>query len=153
MLMMTSNNKGSLKVKNQSTISMFILASALTAISSLGVYAETTTSTAPSAAATATPEVKKESTTPFEKPIKGRIMEKINASSYTYLKLKTETEDIWVAVPQLEIKLNTEVELQKPIPMFGFESKTLKKKFDRIYFGILKSQKEELLKKAKKNKK
>jgi hypothetical protein len=82
------------------------------------------------------------SKTPFEAPIKGKVLEKMNVASYTYLKLKTETDETWVAVPQLEIALNTEVELQKPIPMFGFESKTLKRKFDRIYFGVLKSQKE-----------
>lgn len=140
-------------MKKQSNIATIIIASIITATFSLNVFAETTTSTATSTSSVPNKEVKKDSTTPFEKPIKGRVMEKVNASSYTYLKLKTETEDIWVAVPQLEIKLNTEVELQKPIPMFGFESKTLKKKFDRIYFGILKSQKEELLKKAKKNKK
>ena len=96
-------------------------------------------------------EGKKETTNPsFAEPISGKVIEKINAASYTYLKIKTKTDETWVAVPQLEIKLNTEVELEKPIPMFGFESKTLKRKFDRIYFGMLKSQKEELVKKMHK---
>lgn len=95
-------------------------------------------------------EAPKKSNTPFEAPIAGKVIEKINASSYSYLKLKTKTDETWVAVPQLEIALNTEVELQKPIPMFGFESKTLKRKFDRIYFGVLKSQKEEMIKNGKK---
>jgi hypothetical protein len=80
----------------------------------------------------------------FNAPIKGIIIEKINAASYTYLKLKTSTDETWVAVPQLEIALNTEVEMLKPIPMFGFESKTLKRKFDRIFFGVLKNQKADL---------
>jgi hypothetical protein len=91
-----------------------------------------------------------EKQSPYDKPISGKVLEKINAASYTYLKIKTSTEDIWVAVPQLEIKLNTEVELQKPMPMFGFESKTLKRKFDKIYFGVLKSQKDEMLKQQQK---
>jgi hypothetical protein len=81
--------------------------------------------------------------TNYNAPIAGKVIEKINAASYTYLKLKTKTEEVWIAVPQLEIALNTEVEMLKPIPMFGFESKTLKRKFDRIFFGMLKSQKEE----------
>jgi hypothetical protein len=95
-------------------------------------------------------EVAKPSDTPFAEPITGKVIEKINASSYSYLKLKTKTDETWVAVPQVEIALNTEVELQKPIPMFGFESKTLKRKFDRIYFGVLKSQKDTMIKNTKK---
>lgn len=89
----------------------------------------------------------------FDPPIVGKVIEKINASSYTYLKLKTKNDETWVAVPQLEINLNTEVELQKPIPMFGFESKTLKRKFDRLYFGVLKSQTRDIVTKNEKNNK
>jgi hypothetical protein len=95
-------------------------------------------------------ETTKPANSPFEAPITGKVIEKIDASSYSYLKLKTKTDETWVAVPQVEIALNTEVELQKPIPMFGFESKTLKRKFDRIYFGVLKSQKEAMIKNGKK---
>lgn len=98
-------------------------------------------------------EAVKKTNAVFDKPIIGTVLEKINASSYSYLKLKTATEDVWIAVPQLEIALNTKVELMKPMPMFGFESKTLKRKFDRLYFGVLKTQKEEYLKEAKKNQK
>jgi hypothetical protein len=86
-------------------------------------------------------EAAKSTGTVFDPPITGTVIEKINASNYTYLKLKTKTDETWVAVPQVEVALNTEVELQKPVPMFGFESKTLKRKFDRIYFGVLTSQK------------
>ena len=85
---------------------------------------------------------KKTGSSPFEAPISGKVLEKINVANYTYLKLKTKTDETWVAVPQIEIALNTEVEVSKPIPMFGFESKSLKRKFDRIYFGVLKTQKE-----------
>ena len=87
----------------------------------------------------------------YNLPIIGKVLEKIDASSYSYLRIKTQTEEVWVAVPQLEIALNTEVEMTKPIPMFGFESKTLKRKFDRIFFGMLKSQKEEMAKERAKN--
>lgn len=85
----------------------------------------------------------------YDVPIKGTILEKIDATNYSYMKIKTKEEETWVAVPQLEIKLNTEIELQKPIPMVGFESKTLKRRFDKIYFGLLKSQKEEMSKQKK----
>ena len=52
----------------------------------------------------------------FDEPITGKVIEKINAASYTYLKIKTKKDETWVAVPQLEIKLDTEVEVLKPIP-------------------------------------
>lgn len=79
-------------------------------------------------------------------PINGTVIEKIDASNYTYLRLKTDKtkEEVWVAVPQIEIKKDTHVSLRKPIPMFGFESKILKRKFDRIYFGVLTEQAEAL---------
>ena len=94
----------------------------------------------------AAPVVKAESSKTYDGPISGKVVEKINAASYTYLKLKTKTDETWVAVPKLEIELNTQVEMLKPMPMFGFQSKILKRKFDRIYFGVLKSQTEAMAK-------
>ncbi len=89
----------------------------------------------------------------YAEPISGKIIEIINAATYTYLKLKTKTDETWVAVPHTDLGLNTEVTLDKPMPMFGFQSKSLKRKFDRIYFGVLRSQKEQALKQQEKNSK
>lgn len=79
-------------------------------------------------------------------PIEGTVVEKIDASNYTYLRLKqtAPNEDIWVAVPQINIKIGAKASLSKPIPMFGYQSKTLKRKFDRIYFGVLAEQAKEI---------
>jgi len=80
-------------------------------------------------------------------PITGEILEKIDASSYSYLRLKTPKEKagVWVAVPQIDIKLHKTVTVGRPIPMFGFESKVLKRKFERIYFGVLEEQRDEIV--------
>jgi hypothetical protein len=137
-------------------ITLFQIVTIATLTSSFAFAAATTTATATTdakAQTASTKETAKQNKGFYDAPIKGTILEKIDATNYSYLKIKTQTEETWVAVPQLEIKLNTEVELQKPIPMFGFESKTLKRKFDKIYFGLLKSQKEEIEKQKKTMKK
>ena len=68
----------------------------------------------------------------------GTILETMDASSYTYMKLKTDSGEIWAAVPQTKVKVGEKVTVLNPQTMDGFESKTLKRKFDHIMFGTLK---------------
>jgi hypothetical protein len=70
-------------------------------------------------------------------PITGKVLETKNVSTYTYLRLKIQTEEIWAAVPLTTIAVGAQVTLANPLEMKNFESKTLKKKFDRIIFGNL----------------
>jgi hypothetical protein len=70
-------------------------------------------------------------------PIKGTILETMDAAGYTYMRLKTSTGETWAAVQKASVKKGSEVTVLNPIPMDGFESKTLKRKFDRIVFGSL----------------
>lgn len=69
--------------------------------------------------------------------IKGKVTERINASNYTYLKLDTADGEIWAAVQEAEIPVGAQVEIASPSRMDGFESKTLKRRFDKIVFGYL----------------
>lgn len=97
----------------------------------------------PSKAAPKAVAVKGDSAQPVSDstPIHGTVLESIDAANYTYLRLKTkDLGEVWVAIPQMAVKLKSEVTLRKPIPMFGFESKTLKRKFDKMYFGMLAEQ-------------
>ena len=72
------------------------------------------------------------------KELKGIIKEKLDVDNYTYLKLKSSAEEFWVAVPTYKDgNIGKEVEVFEAMPMFGFESKQLKRKFDKIYFGVL----------------
>lgn len=72
--------------------------------------------------------------------VSGKVLDKADASSYTYLHLKTATGETWAAVPQSDIKVGTMVKILNPVAMDGFQSKTLKRKFEHIYFGTLDNQ-------------
>jgi len=67
----------------------------------------------------------------------GKVLEVIDASPYTYLRLKTAQGETWAAVNKTPIKKGSEVTIADPLPMDGFESKSLKRKFDHIVFGTL----------------
>ncbi|MBI4862639.1 MAG: nucleotide-binding protein [Candidatus Riflebacteria bacterium] len=73
----------------------------------------------------------------FLPTIKGKVLEKIDASAYSYLRLSTDAGEVWAAVPQLVIAVGTQVEIANAQRMDGFESKTLKRTFDRIVFGTV----------------
>lgn len=93
-------------------------------------------SAAPAAAAAAAPAAP---ATPPAAPeaIKGKILEKINASNYSYLRLQTAAGEVWAAVPVTQSDVGADVTVGGPMAMDGFESKTLKRKFDKLFFGTL----------------
>lgn len=70
-------------------------------------------------------------------PIKGQVLEVLNVEGYTYLRLKTLEGETWAAVPATDLKKGAQVTLAGAMPMENFESKSLKRKFDRIYFATL----------------
>ncbi len=70
-------------------------------------------------------------------PLTGTVVESLDAGSYVYLRLKTPKGETWAAVNKANVKKGSEVTIVNPIPMDGFESKTLKRKFDHIVFGTL----------------
>lgn len=69
--------------------------------------------------------------------LKGKVLERIDADRYSYLRLSTESGEIWAAVLRAEVKVGDEVTIPNPMPMDGFESPTLNRKFERIMFGVL----------------
>ena len=69
--------------------------------------------------------------------IKGKVLEVKDVDSYTYLLLKTKDGDRWAAVPRASVKKDAEVTVENAMIMNNFESKSLKKKFDKIVFGTL----------------
>jgi hypothetical protein len=69
--------------------------------------------------------------------VKGKILERLDAPPYSYLKLKTAQGETWAAVPKTELDKGAEVTVSGAMPMQGFESKTLNRKFDTVYFGTL----------------
>ncbi len=74
---------------------------------------------------------------PPSAPFTGKVLEVKDVESYTYLRLKTKDGEIWAAVKKTPMKVGTDVTIDNPTVMTNFESKTLKKTFDRIVFGSL----------------
>ena len=74
---------------------------------------------------------------PSANALKGKIVERLDAEPYSYLKLQTDKGEVWAAVPKTEKDKGAEVTVSGAMPMQGFESKTLKRKFDLVYFGTL----------------
>jgi len=67
--------------------------------------------------------------------LQGEVLETQNVDMYTYLRLKTKDGEIWAAVPTTTVKKGAQVTIANPTTMHNFESKTLKKTFDKIVFG------------------
>lgn len=77
--------------------------------------------------------------------VTGTVLETMDASGYTYLRLKTNDGEIWAAVVAVEVKKGAEVTLINPTVMSDFKSKTLNKTFPTILFGALATTEEAIL--------
>ncbi len=69
--------------------------------------------------------------------VQGKVLERKDAPPYSYLKLKTGSGEAWAAVPQTDVAVGQDVTVAGAMPMTDFESKTLGRKFDLVYFGTL----------------
>lgn len=65
----------------------------------------------------------------------GKVIETINAATYTYILLEKDGRSSWSAVPITQLAVGDEIELQPGTPMGTFVSKTLNRTFDAIYFS------------------
>ena len=72
-----------------------------------------------------------------ENLLKGKVLEKLEASRYTYLRLATESGEVWAAVLQSDVNVGEDVAVVNPMPMDGFKSDALNRTFDHIVFGTL----------------
>jgi hypothetical protein len=69
--------------------------------------------------------------------LSGPVLERLDAPPYTYLLVKTTQGETWAAVPQTDVAKGANVRVYNPMLMTKFESKSLKRTFDEIYFGTL----------------
>jgi hypothetical protein len=74
---------------------------------------------------------------PSTTSLKGKVLERLDAPPYSYLRIQSGKEEQWAAVPKAEVAKGTEVTVLNAMPMANFESKTLKRKFDVVFFGTL----------------
>src|SRR5512141_3165617 len=69
--------------------------------------------------------------------VTGEVLEVKDVDSYTYLRLKTAQGETWAAVPTAALKKGDKVTIENAMVMNNFESKSLKKTFDKVVFGTL----------------
>jgi len=67
----------------------------------------------------------------------GPVVEQLSAPPYLYVRVKTAKGDIWAAVPEAKVENGAVVTVLNPMLMSKFESKSLKRVFDEVYFGTL----------------
>jgi hypothetical protein len=64
----------------------------------------------------------------------GKVLEVLNASNYTYVRVDTGKEKLWLAGPTTQVKAGDRVFFSPEMPMTSFQSKALGRTFDLIYF-------------------
>lgn len=67
--------------------------------------------------------------------ISGKVVETMNAASYTYVLIDTGAKKSWVAAPQFEVKVGDSAAIADAMPMKNYQSKTLNRTFDVVYFS------------------
>ena len=63
----------------------------------------------------------------------GVVQEVLQATSYTYLNVKEDDRDSWIAVTKRETKVGETVSFSAGLEMKNFESKDLQRKFESIF--------------------
>ena len=71
---------------------------------------------------------------PTEAMLTGTVLETIDASNYTYVRVKTAKDEIWAAASQFKVNVGDKVMIPADMPMKDFNSPSLKRTFPTIYF-------------------
>jgi hypothetical protein len=66
--------------------------------------------------------------------IRGKVLETMDTGGYTYVLVETSEDPIWAAGPETVVKVDDIVEISQGMPMQQFQSKTLNRTFDVLYF-------------------
>lgn len=67
--------------------------------------------------------------------ISGKVVETMDSGRYTYVCLEKNGKKTWLAVPQMKVVKGKNMSFMPGSEMVNFESKTLKRTFDRIIFS------------------
>ena len=67
-------------------------------------------------------------------PGSGTVLETMDGGGYTYVKADIGGQQVWAAGPQVAVKVGDQVSIAGGMEMRGFESKTLNRTFDSVYF-------------------
>jgi len=66
--------------------------------------------------------------------VSGPVVETMNASNYTYVRVKTDAGDVWAASSEFKVAVGDRITLALEMPMENFRSESLKRDFPLIYF-------------------
>ena len=66
--------------------------------------------------------------------ISGEVAETMNSGGYTYVRLEHEGKDVWAAAPAAPVEVGQTVTISTDMPMPGYQSPTLDRTFDMLYF-------------------
>lgn len=67
--------------------------------------------------------------------VSGTVVETMNASNYTYVRVKTASGEIWAATSQFPVAVGDRVTVPLESPMQNFHSQSLNRDFPLIYFA------------------
>ena len=65
----------------------------------------------------------------------GKVIETMNTSRYTYVKIETPSGSAWAAAPQTNVTVGETVSFPTTMPMQNFHSKTLQRTFPLVFFA------------------
>jgi hypothetical protein len=65
---------------------------------------------------------------------KVEVIESMNASSYTYMRVEEDGNEFWIAAPQMNVNNGDVYYFSKSLEMQNFSSATLNRTFDKILF-------------------
>jgi hypothetical protein len=72
---------------------------------------------------------------PAAVPVKGKVLETMDAAGYTYLNVETDAGTKWIAVNQTPVEVGEEITFMDGMVMQNFFSKTLDRTFPEIVFS------------------
>ncbi len=111
----------------------FLATGALLAVCVMGCKQESSDADLPKA-----DEVIARNQQPSQQPqgevFQGKVLETMDAATYTYALLDTGDEKLWAAAPKCKIAVGDRVGITKNMPMSNFPSPTLNRTFELIYF-------------------
>jgi len=67
--------------------------------------------------------------------LSGKVVNTMDSGGYTYAQIENKGVKTWVAVPKTKIVKGQDISFAPGAEMQNFESKTLKRTFDRIIFS------------------
>lgn len=68
--------------------------------------------------------------------VRGRVVEAMSTAGYTYVRVQPEgASELWAASTEFPVSPGDEVVVSTAMPMHGYESKTLHRTFDVVYFA------------------